>query len=54
VSGVVGSLLYGLGPRDVSTFAGAAAVLVALGTLAAWLPARRAAETNPAETLRMS
>ena len=54
VSGVVGSLLYGLGPRDVSTFAGAAAVLVVLGTLAAWLPARRAAETNPAETLRMS
>ncbi len=54
VSGVVGSLLYGLGPRDASTFAAAAAVLVALGTLAAWFPARRAADTNPAETLRTS
>ena len=54
VSGVVGSLLYGLGPRDVSTFAAAAAVLVTLGLMAAWLPVRRAADTNPAETLRMS
>jgi predicted permease len=54
VSGVVGSLLYGLGPRDVSTFAAAAAVLVMLGLTAAWLPVRRAADTNPAETLRTS
>ena len=51
-SGLVGSLLYGLGPRDTTTLSGAAAVLVAVGLLAAWLPARRAAATNPAETLR--
>jgi ABC-type lipoprotein release transport system permease subunit len=34
------------------TFAGAAAVLVAVGVYAAWMPARRAAGVGPAMALR--
>src|SRR5262249_37977703 len=37
----VETLLFRLDGRDPLTFAGAAAVLVAVGVLAAWLPARR-------------
>jgi putative ABC transport system permease protein len=48
----VGSLLYGVEPRDpVSVFA-AAVVLTAIGALAAWLPARQAARVDPASVLR--
>ena len=48
----VGSLLYGLESRDPATLAGAAVVLVAVGLLAALLPARNAARIDPAEVLR--
>ncbi|MBI4266043.1 MAG: ABC transporter permease [Acidobacteria bacterium] len=44
----VEALLFQLEARDPVTFAGAAAVLVAVGVLAAWLPARRAARLDPA------
>jgi putative ABC transport system permease protein len=47
-------LLYGLQARDPATFAGAAAVLAAIGTFAGWLPARRAAQIDPARVLRQS
>ena len=46
------ALLFQLEPRDPVTFGGAAAVLVAVGLLAAWLPARRAARLDPATVLR--
>jgi ABC-type antimicrobial peptide transport system permease subunit len=46
----VESLLYGLESRAPATLA-AAAALAAVGFLAAWWPARRAARTNPTETL---
>jgi putative ABC transport system permease protein len=48
----VGALLFQLDARDPITFAGAAAVLVAAGVIAAWLPARRAARLDPAMVLR--
>jgi ABC-type antimicrobial peptide transport system permease subunit len=48
----VKALLFDVEARDVMTFAGAAAVLVAVGVLAAWLPARRAARLDPAAVLR--
>ena len=43
----VEALLFQLEPRDPVTFGGAAAVLVAVGVLAAWLPAHRAARLDP-------
>jgi len=49
---LVTSLTFGVGARDLSTFAGAAAVLGATGALAAWLPARRASRIDPALVLR--
>jgi putative ABC transport system permease protein len=48
----VESLLFQLEARDPVTFAGAAAVLVAVGVLAAWMPAHRAARLDPARVLR--
>ncbi len=49
---LVEALLFHLEPRDPVTFGGAAAVLVAVGVLAAWLPAHRAARLDPLTVLR--
>jgi putative ABC transport system permease protein len=48
----VASLLYGLDPRDPATLIAAAALLVAVGLLAGWLPARQAVRVDPASVLR--
>jgi predicted permease len=48
----VGGLLYGLEPRDPSTFAAAAAVLALVGLLAGAIPAWRAARVDPSVVLR--
>ncbi len=48
----VETLLFHQQARDPMTFAGAAVVLVAVGVLAAWMPARRAARLDPATVLR--
>jgi predicted permease len=48
----VGDLLFGLQPRDPSTLILASVTLAAVGGLAAWLPARRAARIDPAQVLR--
>jgi putative ABC transport system permease protein len=48
----IAPLLFQVEARDPTTFAGTAAVLVAVGVLAAWVPARRAARFDPATVLR--
>ncbi len=50
----VGALLFGLEPRDLSTMLMAAAVLIGVGAIAGWLPARRAARADPMQVLRNS
>jgi predicted permease len=50
----VAALLYGLEPRDPATLIGAAVTLVAVGAVAAWLPAYRASRIDPADVLRES
>jgi ABC-type antimicrobial peptide transport system permease subunit len=46
------SLLYGVQPTDPVAMAGAIAVLLAVGMLAAFVPARRASLVDPAVVLR--
>jgi hypothetical protein len=53
-TGFTSALLYGVAPRDPVTFSGAALLLTAVGLLAAWLPARRAARVDPAKVMRES
>lgn len=48
----IGALLYDLQPRDPRTLIGAAIVLMTIGALSGWLPARRAARTDPSRVLR--
>jgi hypothetical protein len=45
-------LLFQVEARDPVTFSGTAAVLIGVGVLAAWVPARRAARLDPATLLR--
>jgi putative ABC transport system permease protein len=46
------TLLFGVAPTDPTTLVGAAALLVVLALLAAWVPARRAARLDPLTALR--
>jgi ABC-type antimicrobial peptide transport system permease subunit len=45
-------LLFEMDARDPMAFAAASVVLLAVVSLAGWLPARRAARLDPATTLR--
>jgi predicted lysophospholipase L1 biosynthesis ABC-type transport system permease subunit len=49
---VMGSLLYEVKPSDPITYAGVSALLLTVGLLACWLPARRAAKVDPIQSLR--
>jgi putative ABC transport system permease protein len=52
LSGLLKSLLFGIGPRDPLTFIVAPAIFVAVALVAAYVPARRAARVSPMEALR--
>jgi ABC-type antimicrobial peptide transport system permease subunit len=49
---VLGSLLFGVGRADPITFIGAPVLLLIVGAIAAFLPARRASRVDPASVLR--
>ena len=46
------SLLFEVSTTDQATFAGVAALLVAVALLACWIPARRASRVDPMVALR--
>jgi putative ABC transport system permease protein len=46
------SFLYGVSPVDAITYVGAIITLLLVGTLAALIPARRAASIEPTQALR--
>jgi predicted permease len=46
------SLLYGVGAIDIGTFLAMSATMVGVGLLASYLPARRASNVDPIESLR--
>ncbi|MEJ2701060.1 MAG: FtsX-like permease family protein, partial [Sedimentisphaerales bacterium] len=52
LSRVMRSVVYGIRPHDPFTMIGAAALMVAVAALAAWIPAKRAAKVDPMEALR--
>ena len=52
LSGLMASLLYGVPPTDLPTFAGVALLLSGVGALASYLPARRAMAVDPGVALR--
>lgn len=52
LSQMMGTLLYGVGPRDPLTFFGVATVLGVVAVVASYLPARRAARIDPVVSLR--
>ena len=49
---LIANLLFGISATDPITYGASAAVLVAVGTAAAYLPARRAARIDPTVALR--
>ena len=52
VARFIRGFLFGVAPWDPPTIVSAAAGLLAVAALASWIPARRAARVDPAETLR--
>ncbi len=49
---VMGAILFNVSPTDPATYAVVTVFLLAIGLLATYLPARRAAEVDPVEALR--
>jgi putative ABC transport system permease protein len=44
--------LFGVTPVDAPTFAAVAALMLAIGAIAAYVPARRASRVDPCQSLR--
>jgi predicted permease len=53
VTRLISSLLFGVTPTDLVTFAGAAGTLLMVAILACWIPAHRAARIDPVVALRL-
>jgi len=53
VAGLMRGLLFGVGPHDPTTFIGVAVMMAAIGIVACWIPALRAARIDPAITMRV-
>jgi putative ABC transport system permease protein len=51
---LMSSMLYKVGTRDLTTFALAPVVFLAIALVASYMPARRATKLDPMETLRVS
>src|SRR5262249_27498203 len=49
---LMSSLLFGIGPLDLTTYGAVFVVLVTAAALASYVPARRAASIDPVETLK--
>jgi putative ABC transport system permease protein len=52
VARLIASLLFGVGPTDLPTFFGVAALIIVAASFASYLPARRAARIDPMVALR--
>ena len=52
LGGVLGSLLFGVSPRDPLTYAVVGVTLAGVAALACYIPARRASSADPLEALR--
>ena len=52
VSRLVRALLFGVTPTDPLTYGAVVVLMVTIGAVAGWLPARRATSIDPASTLR--
>jgi putative ABC transport system permease protein len=51
-TGVIRGLLFGVEPHDPTTFVGVAVMMAAIGIIACWIPALRAARIDPAIAMR--
>jgi predicted permease len=52
LGGLMRGIIYGIVPHDPITIIGTVVIMVTVATLAAWIPARRAAKVDPMEALR--
>ena len=52
VSAVIGVIMFQVDPRDPTVFASVFAVILSIGFLASWIPARRATGVDPMTALR--
>ena len=53
LSRILKSMVFGISTTDAATFSSVAVLLAAVAIAACYIPARRAATTNPVDTLRL-
>jgi ABC-type antimicrobial peptide transport system permease subunit len=49
---LIATMLFGVAPTDPLTFSAVSVILLGIGVLASWLPARRATRIDPIGALR--